>query len=257
VTFAAALAIGCGTTKPDIPPPPSPEEIRVLQLEAKAAQLVQTTNQLYTMQNKADELKRRLTAICVDYPDHLVCQPQTAAAYARAAFCSDQEFTSHVDSVVSACHQGQCKQLDEASLLKRNDYMTLVRRLPHSLVLFRAKQTKLDRKDRTQLQHFIEQIGADGGYIIIVGRASRDGPWRKNLRYALERAENTRRYVVEQLGFEQGRVGYITYGHEKMYLTDLDVERLSQQKISPKRANRSAFVFAYPCFEKTQPRAQF
>ena len=49
-------------------------------------------------------------------------------------------------------------------------------------------------------------------------------------------------------GGSGGSVGYITYGHEKMYLTALDAERMGKgRRLSVKQANRSAFVFAYPC----------
>ncbi len=128
--------------------------------------------------------------------------------------------------------------------------MTLVQRLPHSLVTFRAGKTRLKNDDKGQLQAFVEQVNAEQGYMIIVGRASRDGSWRKNVKLALDRAENTRHYMVSQLGLDPQRVGYITYGHEKMYLTAMDAERLSTQKLSVKQANRSALVFAYPCFEE-------
>lgn len=163
-------------------------------------------------------------------------------------FCSDVDFKSHVDEIVAACHQGQCKQVDQAQLLSRTQYMTLIQRLPHTLVTFRARDSKLDKKDKMKLQAFLESLGAEAGYIIIVGRASRDGLWRKNLEYALGRAESSRAFIVDELGMNKDRVGYITYGHEKMYLTDLDAERLSsKRKLSVKQANRSAFVFAYPC----------
>jgi outer membrane protein OmpA-like peptidoglycan-associated protein len=238
------------------PEPLSPEEqlrkeqeVRILKLEAKARQLEETTEVLADVRGRHDEVRRRLTAICVDYPEHRVCQPQTAAQYAREAFCADTSFTQHVDEVVAACHQGQCKQVDDAQLLKRTQYMTLLTRLPHALVTFGANKTKLDRSDRRQIQHFIEQIGAEGGYVIIVGRASRDGTWRNNLKLALGRAESTRQFVVDTLGFDQRRVGYITYGHEKMYLTELDAERLANKKLSLRRANRSALLFAYPCYD--------
>ena len=55
--------------------------------------------------------------------------------------------------------------------------------------------------------------------------------------------------MVNQMGMDKDRVGYITYGHEKMYLTDLDAERLSKRKLTIKQANRSALVFAYPCYD--------
>lgn len=247
------LVLGCATTAATAEEPAEPqltaEQIHIIELEQRAAELVRTAGELARVRGQNDEIQRRLTAICVDYPDHRVCQPQTAASFAREAFCADQNFTSHVDEVVRSCHQGQCRQVDDAQLLQRSQYMTLVRRLPHSLILFRARETRLDRADKEQLQHFVEQLQAEGGYIIIVGRASRDGPWRKNLRYALERAEATRQFVVERLGFDATRVGFITYGHEKMYLTPLDAERLANRRVSPRAANRSALVFAYPCFD--------
>ena len=255
------LAVGCATapTQPaETTPQPeqrTEEEIRIIRLEAKAKKLEETTAALQQSQQKVDEVRRRLTAICVDYPEHRVCQPQTAAAYARAAFCGDKSFTKHVDEVVESCHQGLCKQIDEARLLKRTQYMTLVSRLPHTLVTFGSGKTRLDRKDKRQVQQFMEQIGAEGGYIIIVGRASRDGSWRQNLKLALGRAESTRGYVVEQLGFNQRRVGYITYGHEKMYLTELDAERLASRKMSVRQANRSALLFAYPCYDTAEEKA--
>jgi len=239
------------------PETPTAEQLYVLELEEKAARLVSTSRDLHDVRNQHDEVRRRLTSICVDYPDHQVCQPQTAAAYAREAFCSDVEFMGHVDEIVRACHQGQCRQVDDARFLSRTQYMTLVQRLPHSLVLFGSNSTRLDAVDRRQLQNFAEQIGAEGGYLIIVGRASRDGRWEQNVRLALGRAESTRRFVVEQLGFPEARVGYITYGHEKMYLTSLDAERMAQpgRRMTARQANRSAFVFAYPCYD-AQPGAQ-
>lgn len=233
------------------------DKVHIIQLQARAAKLVQTTSALQEMNGKHDEIRRRLTNVCVDYPDHDACAVQTAAAYAMKAFCEDREFTSHVDDVVRSCHQGSCKQIDQAEMLKRTQYMQLVTRLPHALVLFGAKQTKLDRKDRAQIQKFMEQISADDGYVIIVGRASKDGVWRKNIRYALDRAENTRKFVVENLGVDDSRVGYITYGHEKMYLTELDAERMSQKKLSVRQANRSALVFVYPCYGARKKEGAF
>ena len=256
----AAVAGGCSAgsvveeKKPDEPPPGM---VSVVQYEKKTAQLMQATLKLGELRDNVDEQRRRLQVICADYPDHQVCQPQTAAEYARKAFCADQEFTKHVDAVVNSCHQGACKQVDEANLITRAQYMTLVQRLPHALVLFGASRTKLDRNDKKQIQQFVETIGADqGGYVIIVGRASKDGSWRTNLKLALDRAEHTRAFIVDQLGIDQKRVGYITYGHAKMYLTALDAERLTKKRLSPKQANRSALLFAYPCFDakkKTTP----
>ncbi len=254
VATVALFAGGCssGTVieekKPEAPPPGM---ISVVKYEKKTQQLMDATLKLGAMRNNVDELRRRLQVICADHADHTVCQPQTAAEYARKAFCADAEFTKHVDAVVNACHQGQCKQVDEANLITRAQYMTLVQRLPHSLVTFGASRTKLDRRDRRQIQQFVETIGADqGGYVIIVGRASKDGSWRKNLKLALDRAENTRKHIVDQLGIDTNRVGYITYGHAKMYLTGLDAERLTKRRMSVKQANRSALLFAYPCFDK-------
>lgn len=256
VLTASAMLSACGTAPVrNTPIELSPEEqlrkeqeVRILKLEVKARELEETTQALADVRNRHDEVRRRLTAICVDYPEHRVCQPQTAAQYARDAFCSDKSFTQHVDEVVEACHQGQCKQVDDAQLLKRTQYMTLLTRLPHALITFGASKTRLDRRDRRKIQQFIEQIGAEGGYVIIVGRASKDGSWRNNLKLALGRAESTRKFVVDSLAFDQRRVGYITYGHEKMYLTELDAERLASQKMSIRQANRSALLFAYPCY---------
>jgi hypothetical protein len=92
--------------------------------------------------------------------------------------------------------------------------------------------------------------------VIVVGRASKDGNWRQNLKLALSRAENTRKFSVEELGLNAGRVGYITYGADKMYLTALDAERLSEEKLSETQANRSALVFAYPCFDPNRRRPE-
>ncbi len=256
--IAAALAASCaafGCSSGQVASDEKQEElppgtVSVLKYEEKTQQLLDATLALGDLRENVDEQVRRLRVICSDYPDHDVCQPQTAATYARKAFCADATFTSHVNEVVQACHQGQCKQVDDASMLTRGQYMNLVQRLPHALVTFRAARTGLDRLDKQQIQRFIETIGADqGGYIIIVGRASKDGPWRKNLQYALDRAEQTRAFIVDELGIDARRVGYITYGHAKMYLTELDADRLSKRKLSVKQANRSALLFAYPCFE--------
>ena len=121
--------------------------------------------------------------------------------------------------------------------------------LGDSLVLFGAAKSILDRNDKRQLQQFFETIRGEKGSVVIVGRASRDGNWRKNIVYALQRAENTRRFLVNDLGLDPNRVGFITYGEEKMYLTELDAERLSEKKLTTKQANRSALVFSYPCYE--------
>jgi outer membrane protein OmpA-like peptidoglycan-associated protein len=224
-------------------------KITLVDYEKKTKELMDATQQLGGLQNQLDEQRRRLTLICLDYPDHEVCQPQTRVSYARDAFCSDKDFTQHIDEVVNACHQGECKQVDDASQISRSDYMLLTQRLPHQLVTFHASQTALDTDDRKDMQHFLETIEGEKGYVIIVGRASRDGDWRQNLRLALDRAENTRKYLVDQLGVDASRVGYITYGNEKMYLTELDAQRLSQKKLSETQANRSALIFSYPCFD--------
>lgn len=220
-----------------------------VEVAKRTRDLMRATDKLRDLQGNIDEQRRRLQAICVDYPDHQACDLYSAREYARAAFCDDPEFTTHVDEVVRACEQGQCKQLDEAAMLSRDNYMRLVQRLPHSLVLFKAYETKLDKTDRKKLQGFIENIEAGKGYVIVVGRASRDGSWRENVRLAIERAESARQFLVDDLGLDASRAGYITYGDPKMYLTDTDVERLTDGKLSVKQANRSALVFAYPCWE--------
>lgn len=251
-----AIMLGaCAHTPPPPPPGPSKEELTILELEKKTRQLMETSDALFSLQGKHEEQVRRLKVICADYPEHQVCDLHKARHYALEAFCSDKEFVGHVDEIVNACHQGACKQVDQAELLTRSQYMTLVTKLPHKLITFGGGKTKLDRRDKKELQQFIEALGSDGGggYMIIVGRASKDGPWRLNLRLALDRAENTRRYLVETLGIDSGRVGYITYGHSKMYLTELDAQRLSTKKLSAKQANRSSLVFTYPC-HNYQPR---
>jgi len=252
IVTLAALASACATVAPPPPAPieetPSENTVSLLEYETKTRQLLQATEQLMEVQDNADELRRRLNVICVDHDDHHACSTHRSAEEARKLFCADTDFTGHVDEIVAACHQGQCKQVDQAQMLSRTQYMTLIQRLPHSLITFKARDTKLDRTDKMKLQSFLESLRADAGYIIIVGRASRDGLWRKNLEYALGRAESARSFIVNDLGMDQNRVGFITYGHEKMYLTDLDAERLSsRRKLSVKQANRSAFVFAYPC----------
>ncbi|MEY3014661.1 MAG: OmpA family [Pseudomonadota bacterium] len=256
-TTTAVLLLGACSANKVAPGPPTPEEIaadkgvNVVEYEKKTQELVSATRKLEETRNSLDEQRRRLTVICADYPEHHVCAPQTAATYAREAFCKDANFKEHVDGIVKSCHQGQCKQVDDANLLTRSQYMLLVQRLPHKLITFRVGESKLDGEDRKQLQQFLEAISAEKGYIIVVGRASRDGSWKTNLRLAVDRANVARDYLVEQLGMDAQRVGYITYGHEKMYLTDLDVERLSGgKKLSVRDANRSALIFAYPCYVK-------
>ncbi len=254
----ASLCLACGSVQKKDPKGSTLEgsdesgaqKITIVQYEQKTAELLKTSRALNDVRGKADEQKRRLRVICADYPDHDVCAPQTAAAYARKAFCEEPEFTKHVDAVVKACHEGECKLLDTAEQISRSDYMLLTQRLPHSLVTFNPNSRRLDRRDKAQLQRFLETLTGEKGYVIIVGRASKDGLWKKNIRLALDRAENTRRYLVESLGMNQRQVGYITYGHEKMYLTQLDAERLAGGKrMSVKQANRSALVFSYPCFD--------
>ena len=252
LAFALAVATACGGAPPPEPEEPTEEDNAALQLleyERKTRELLETNAQLNELRGTLDEQSRRLTVICNDYPEHDVCLPQTAAHYALEVFCSDQDFTRHVDGIVNACHQGNCKQVDHAEQLSRTQYMTLTQRLPHSLITFKAARTKLDRSDRRQIQQFIENLHAEDGYVIIVGRASKDGSWRNNLRYAIDRAEHTRQYIVNEMGIDDSRVGYITYGHEKMYLTKLDAERLTERKLSTKQANRSALVFSYPCWD--------
>ncbi len=253
LVISIAFAWGCGSSqKKDEPEELSDEEkqkLQIIEYEKKTRQLIDTNKKLADARTKVDDQRRRLQVICVDYPDHQVCLPQTEAMYAREAFCGDTEFTGHVDGVVNACHQGECKQLDDAEQISRSQYMMLTQRLPHSLVTFRAGNTRLDKRDKEQLQQFLEFIQGEKGYVIIVGRASKDGSWRKNIKLALKRAENTRRFMVNDMGVDQGRVGFITYGDEKMYLTDLDAERLSDKRLTIKQANRSALVFAYPCYE--------
>lgn len=251
--LAALTLTACGgarqTETVDQPPEVDPKFVEIVKYEKKTEELLKTTKTLTDVRGQLDEQRRRLAVICNDYPDHGVCQPQTQAAYARAAFCEDKEFTEHVDKVVESCHQGMCKQLDQAQMISRSNYMLLTTRLPHTLVTFGASSTRLDTSDKRQLQQFIESMGAERGYVIIVGRASKDGPWKRNVELAIKRAEHTRQHLVEQLGVDQQRAGYITYGHEKMYLTALDAERLTQKKLNVRQANRSALVFAYPCYQ--------
>ncbi len=248
---ASIMLLGCATAKPEVkePPPLPANVIELVKYEQRTQELLDTAEKLNTAQEDLEDQRLRLAKICVDYPDHIVCQPQTAAEYARKAFCSDTEFTSHVNGVVQSCHQGQCKQVDQAQFISRTNYRTLVQRLPHALVTFRSADTKLDKRDRRQLQQFVEGGQGAKGYFIIVGRASKDGSWKQNVKLALERAENTRRFLVEDLGISSDKAGYITYGHAKMYLSELDAERLSQRKLSVRQANRSALVFTYPCYE--------
>ncbi|MFN3197184.1 MAG: OmpA family protein [Bradymonadia bacterium] len=250
-TLAALGLSACGgaQTGPEDDPYADNQEITQVQYEEKTRELLDATEQLQSTQTQLDDQKRRLSSICADYPDHHACEIHARAIYAREAFCSEEEFVKHVNEVVSACHQGMCKQVDQAEQISRDQYMLLTRRLPHTLITFPANGTKLDATDKAQMQRFIENLRGEKGYVIIVGRASKDGPWRKNLELALKRAEHTRQYMVGQIGLDKTKVGYITYGHSKMYLTDLDVERLTNKRLSTKQANRSALIFAYPCYE--------
>ena len=250
---AALLAWGCGASQKkaegETLDDEAKQKLQIIEYEKKTRELLDANQKLSELRTKEDDQRRRLQVICVDHPDHQVCQPQTEAMYAREAFCSDAEFTGHVDGVVKACHQGECKQVDDAEQISRSQYMLLTQRLPHALVTFRAGNTRLDKRDKEQMQQFLEFIQGEKGYVIIVGRASRDGSWRQNISLALKRAENTRRFMVNEMGVDETRVGFITYGDEKMYLTDLDAERLSDKRLTVKEANRSALVFAYPCYE--------
>lgn len=248
---------GCASS-PDTPEPKDeatdeeptpPGYVKVIEYEAKTKELVAATEQLQALQGDIDEQRRRLATLCADYPKHVACDLYAAAAFAKRTFCEDKEFSTHVDEIVSSCNKGACKQVDEAALLTRTDYMTLVQHLPHKLVTFRSAETTLDGADKKALQQYLEAVRGEDGFIIIVGRASREGPWNDNLRYAVDRAESARAFIVDSLGIPANRVGYITYGHEKMYLTDLDVERLSERKLSTTEANRSALVFIYPCYK--------
>ena len=255
LTAAFTLPIGCATAPEKKGPTPlelATAENNMLRVEMadRTRALLDATDQLNTLESDIDEQRRRLRNVCVDHPEHIACSLHQAAAFARETFCSDAEFTAHVDGVVASCQQGQCKQVDEAQLLSRSNYMTLVQRLPNSLVTFGAGKTGLDRRDKRQLQQFLENIEGEKGYIIVVGRASKDGSWKKNLRLALNRAENTRKFIVDDMGLDFDRVGYITYGHEKMYITELDAERIDERKLSVRQANRSALVFSYPCHAK-------
>jgi outer membrane protein OmpA-like peptidoglycan-associated protein len=251
-----AMSGGCAST-PVEPPRNEPvaEEasppgyVKVLEYEARTRELIDANQKLETLQSDIDEQRRRLAVVCADYPKHVACDLYAAAAFAEKTFCEDKNFTGHIDDIVKSCNQGACKQVDEAALLSRTDYMTLVQRLPHKLVTFRSAETHLDAADKKELQQYLEAVRGNSGFIIIVGRASREGPWEANLRYALDRAEATREFIEKTLGVDPRQVGYITYGHEKMYLTDLDAERLSTRKLSTTEANRSALIFTYPCYK--------
>ena len=138
---------GCATVKPKPKPVPKVPShlIEIIKYEKKTRELIETTGRLRDTRQKLDDQKYRLAKICTDYPEHLVCQPQTAAAYAKKRFCADGTFTQHVDSVVKACHQGQCKQVAQARHLSRTNYMLLLQKLPHALVLFKVGKSNLDK----------------------------------------------------------------------------------------------------------------
>ncbi len=249
---------GCGgPPKPTDPLPAEsddPGAVTIVQYEKKTKELMETSQKLNSIRGNLDEQSRRLAVICADYPDHAVCQPQTQAEYARDAFCKDPEFTQHVNEIVDACQQGECKQVDQAEQISRTQYMLLTQRLPHMLITFGSGDQKLDPKDKKRLQGFIEAVQGEKGYVIIVGRASKDGNWRNNLKLALGRAEGTRKFLVDEVGVDQHHAGYITYGADKMYLTELDADRLTEEKLTSTQANRSALVFSYPCYGANAPK---
>ena len=242
---------------------PSPTEVKLaqteererlikLQYQEKTQALLDKSAELKGVTDQLSEQQWRLRAVCTDHPDHGACAPFTDLSKAQEAFCKDPFFVKHVDLVISSCHQGQCKQVDNAQEINRSQYMLLTQSLPHTLVTFNASDTKLDRVDQQQIQGFLELLDGAKGYVIIVGRASKDGDWRTNMRLAIDRAEHARAFIVEKMGIDASRVGYITYGDEKMYLTELDAQRLSGGKkdLDEKQANRSALIFSYPCFKK-------
>ena len=243
----------CGPSQAEIQLKASQDRERLISLkyQKKTEALIQNSKKLQSITHELSEQQWRLKAVCLDHEDHEACAPYTALNKARDTFCSDRFFVKHVDLIINSCHQGQCKQVDSAKQIDRGQYMLLTQSLPHTLVTFGANGTKLDRRDRKQIQSFMELLDATKGYVIIVGRASKDGNWRNNVRLAVDRAESTRSYVVNQLGIDEKRVGYITYGDEKMYLTELDIQRLQGKKkrLNIKQANRSALIFSYPCFK--------
>ena len=157
---------------------------------------MKTSEQLNQIKGTLEEQQWRLSAVCSDHPDHQACTPYTNASEAKTIFCKDPFFVKHVDQIIQSCHQGQCKQIDQAQQIDRNQYMMLMQGLPHTLITFKANQTKLDRRDRTDIQKFLEVLGGVRGYVVIVGRASKDGAWKHNLKLAVNRAESTRKYIV-------------------------------------------------------------
>ena len=253
VSFALSSLSACGPSKAEVQLKQTQERERLvrLQYKEKTQALIQKSEKLKSVTHKLSEQQWRLRSVCSDHPDHTACAPFTDVAEARDTFCKDRFFVTHVDLIINSCHQGQCKQVDSAKQINRTQYMMLTQSLPHTLVTFNANKTKLDRRDRKQIQSFIELLNGTKGYVIIVGRASKDGSWRKNVKLAVDRAESARSYIVDQMGIDKSRVGYITYGDEKMYLTELDIQRLGGKKrLNVKQANRSALIFSYPCFNK-------
>ena len=246
------LAFGCGPSAAQIELKEVKKQKNLIQIEyqEKTQALLDKSKDLQKVTSKLEEQQWRLKSVCSDHEDHHACAPYTDATKAREAFCNDRFFVKHVDLIINSCHQGQCMQVDSAQQINRSQYMLLTRALPHSLITFKANQTKLDRRDKKQIQGFLELLDGEKGYVIIVGRASKDGQWRKNVKLAIDRAEKTRSFIVDQMGLDKDRVGYITYGDEKMYLTELDIKRLGGKKLSVKQANRSALIFSYPCFDK-------
>ncbi len=222
------------------------QKIEEVEYKKTTKALMETSEKLKVVEETAKELGWRLKAICADHEDHQACQPYTDAQKAKELFCADKTITSHIEKIIESCHQGQCKQLDSAQEINRNQMLLLLQSLPHLLVLFKANETKLDPKDQSQIQRFLESVDGEKGYVIIVGRASKDGVWKKNISLAVNRAENTRQYLVSEMGLNQKNTGYITYSDQKMLLTDTDAKRLGK-KLSVTQANRSAFIFSYPC----------
>lgn len=244
-------ACGPSTTEIKLQQTEERERLVRLQYREKTQALIEKSEKLKSVTDQLSEQQWRLRAVCSDYPDHKACAPFTDMTQARDTFCKDRFFVTHVDLIINSCHQGQCKQVDSAKQIDRTQYMLLTQSLPHTLVTFNANQTKLDHRDQGQIQSFIELLNASKGYVIIVGRASKDGNWRNNVKLAVDRAESTRSFIVDQMGIDKSRVGYITYGDEKMYLTELDIKRLGgNKKLNVKQANRSALIFSYPCFDQ-------
>jgi outer membrane protein OmpA-like peptidoglycan-associated protein len=250
LTGGALLACGPSPTEVKLAQTEERERLIQLKYQEKTQALIDKSEQLKGVTDQLSEQQWRLRAVCADHADHSACAPFTDLSKAQEAFCKDPFFVKHVDLVISSCHQGQCKQVDSAQEINRAQYMLLTQSLPHTLITFKASDTRLDTSDQQQVQGFLELLDASKGYVIIVGRASKDGDWRTNVRLAIDRAESARAFIVEKMGFDAKRVGYITYGDEKMYLTELDAQRLSGGKkaLDEKQANRSALIFSYPCF---------